>query len=375
MKCKTLAVSMTNSHLLNTGLGEFEKSIGIRLADKASMLLDKYGIKLLFLVDKEMVGAFGDNVDYYVINKVRRELLKNCLFTPLRRWLLPSVDMVHWTNQFYKFRVRIAPKLLVTVHDFNFMHNEITGLHKRKKLMVTTRRLDQATHLSFISNFTEQDVKCYYDFKQPARVICNGVTNLNTKTQDQYDKELEGMGVPKTFLFHISRWSRKKNVILILEMMKHLPDEHLVLAGTAGEKFEKLVYDTIESLQLKNVTVVGKVSGEQKAALLSRCKGLLFPSMSEGFGLPVVEAMCFGKPSFLTRLTSLPEVGGDISYYFDSLDAKDMAETVCKGLADYASAPQEKAEKLKQRAAMFSWDRAVDEYVQFYIDILCGKEK
>ena len=95
MKCKTLAVSMTNSHLLNTGLGEFEKSIGIRLADKAPMLLEKYGIKLLFLVDKEMVGAFGDNVDYYVINKVRRELLKNSLFTPLRRWLLPSVDMVH----------------------------------------------------------------------------------------------------------------------------------------------------------------------------------------------------------------------------------------------------------------------------------------
>ena len=51
MKCKTLAVSMTNSHLLNTGLGEFEKSIGIRLADKAPMLLEKYGIKLLFLVD------------------------------------------------------------------------------------------------------------------------------------------------------------------------------------------------------------------------------------------------------------------------------------------------------------------------------------
>lgn len=112
------------------------------------------------------------------------------------------------------------------------------------------------------------------------------------------------------------------------------------------------------------------MSGEQKAALLSRCKGLLFPSLSEGFGLPVVEAMCFGKPSFLTRFTSLPEVGGDVSYYFDTLDAKDMADTVRRGLADFATSPLEKAQKLKQRAATFSWDRAVDEYIKYYIDIL-----
>ena len=370
MECKTIAISMTNSHLLNTGLGEFENSIAIRLAQRAPMLFEKYGIKLLFIVVKEQVGAYGDTVGYHVISKWHRGFLKQSLLSPFRRLLLPKVDLLHWTNQFYKFRVRIAPKQLITVHDFNFMHNEISDLHKQKKLFVISRRLNQATHLAFISNFTDQDVARHYEMKQPSRVIFNGVTNLNTQPQEAYDKVLEGMGVPETFLFHISRWSRKKNVILQLEMMQYLPDEHLVLAGTAGEKFEKLVYDTIERLQLKNVTVVGRVSGEQKAALLSHCKGLLFPSMSEGFGLPVVEAMCFGKPSFLTRLTSLPEVGGDISYYFDTLEAKDMADTVRRGLADFATAPQQKSQKLMERAATFNWDRAVDEYIQYYIDIL-----
>lgn len=363
---------MKNSHLLNTGLGEFENSIATRLARRAPELLEKHGIKLLFLVEREQVGAYGSTVGYHVIGKLSNALLKHALFTPLRRWLLPKFDMLHWTNQFYKYRVRLAPRQLVTVHDINYMHNNISDIHKRKKLLVTTRRLNQATHLSFISKFTEQDVERYYDVKQPTRVIYNGVTNLNTLPQEEYDRVLDGMGVPKDFLFHISRWSRKKNVILQLKMMKYLPEECLVLAGTAGAKFEKLVFDTIERLQLKNVIVVGKVSGEQKAALLSRCKALIFPSMSEGFGLPVVEAMCFGKPSFITRLTSLPEVGGDVSYYFDSLDAKDMAAAVSRGLADFQTDPAGKAEKLKARAATFDWDRAVDEYVQYYIDILGG---
>ena len=373
MKCKTIAVSMRNSHLLNTGLGEFENSIAMRLARRAPELLEEHGIRLLFLVDEEQVGAYGDTVGYHVIGKLGNALLKHAVFTPLRRWLLPQFDMLHWTNQLYKYRVRLAPRQLITVHDINYMHNNISDLHKRKKLFVTTRRLNQATHLSFISRFTEHDVERYYRIKQPTRVIYNGVTNLNTRPQEEYDRVLGEMSLPEDFLFHISRWSRKKNVILQLEMMKYLPGEHLVLAGTGRPKFEKLVFDTIERLQLDNVTVVGRVSTEQKAALLSRCKGLLFPSLSEGFGLPVLEAMCFGKPSFITRFTSLPEVGGDVSYYFDSLDAKDMAATVSRGLADFQTDPAGKAGKLKARAATFDWDRAVDEYVQYYIDILGGK--
>lgn len=78
------------------------------------------------------------------------------------------------------------------------------------------------------------------------------------------------------------------------------------------------------------------------------------------------------QAAFITDLTSLPEIGGDVCYYFKSLDACEMAQVVKEGLADYASDPTAKAAALKARAAMFDWDRAVDEYVQYYIDILQG---
>lgn len=365
---------MTNSHLLNTGLGEFENSIATRLAQRAPMLKDKYGIRIVFIVDKKQVGAYGNTVDYHVISHYRRDLLKYHLFTPLKRFLIPKYDLIHWTNQFFKFRVHIAPRLLITVHDANYLHNEISAIHKRKKTIVMQRRLSQATHLSFISKFTESDIKEHFSVAQPSRVIYNGVTNLNTLPPSAYESELEDMKLPEQFLFHISRWSRKKNVLLLVEMMQYLPDEHLVLAGSGRKDYEQRLRDTIERLGLKNVTIVGKVSTRQKAALLSRSKALLFPSRSEGFGLPVVEAMCFGKPSFISRLTSLPEVGGDISYYFESFDALQMAETVREGLRDFNADPQTKAAALKARAAMFDWDKTVDGYIDYYLDIL-GKKK
>lgn len=370
MKEIRIGISMEGAYKLNTGIGEFENSIGSRLAQRAPMLHEKYGIRLCFIVKKGHEGSFGNGVDYCVINHNLRSLANKRLLRPIfKRWL-PQFDLLHWTNQFFKFRTPLAPLQLITVHDVNFMHNEIGTLHRMKKMRVTRRRLAQATHLSFISQFTSLDVQNYFEPGVPSRVIYNGVTNLNTRPQEEFDKVIAEMHLPEHYMLHISRWSRKKNVHLLIEMMQHLPHRHLVIAGSAGKPFADYLHHLVEKLRLTNVHFVGRVSTEQKAALMSRCDALLFPSRSEGFGLPVVEAMCFGKPSFITRLTSLPEVGGNDAYYFGSFDPKDMALTVEEGLADFAKDPEAWAERLKARAATFCWDKAVDEYIAYYLDIL-----
>jgi glycosyltransferase involved in cell wall biosynthesis len=90
--------------------------------------------------------------------------------------------------------------------------------------------------------------------------------------------------------------------------------------------------------------------------------------LAEGFGLPVIEAMYFGKPVFLAKLTSLPEIGGEEAFYFQSFDPKHMQEVLKNGLN--ASKSTSKSSALKRRAEKFSWKSTAKEYLKLYKNIL-----
>jgi len=85
-------------------------------------------------------------------------------------------------------------------------------------------------------------------------------------------------------------------------------------------------------LDLKPKFKAGKINAEEKQYYLQNCSAFVFPSLLEGFGIPPIEAMRFGKPIFLSKLTSLPEIGGDKAFYWDTFDAKDMATIFTNGM-------------------------------------------
>ena len=91
--------------------------------------------------------------------------------------------------------------------------------------------------------------------------------------------------------------------------------------------------------------------------------------MAEGFGLPVVEAMALGKPLFLRRATSLPEVGGEVAYYFEDLSSEALARTILEGLKVYDADPH-LAERLRARATLFDYHRMAQGYLQCYHQLL-----
>ena len=196
-------------------------------------------------------------------------------------------------------------------------------------------------------------------------MILNGVTDLSKQQVPDHH-----LNIPKEYFFHISRLAAKKNTHLLVEMMKYLPQENLVIAGTGRNPYMQKLVDIIKTLNLSNVYLVGNVSAEQKAALYKNCKGFLFPSLSEGFGLPVVEAMCFGKPVFLSALTSLPEVGGDVSYYFNDLEASSMAGIVQKGISEFEKDKESNEQAIIRHASQFSWEKAAESYISYSLDIL-----
>ena len=94
----------------------------------------------------------------------------------------------------------------------------------------------------------------------------------------------------------------------------------------------------------------------------------MFPSLTEGFGLPPLEAMHFGKPVFLSRLTSLPEVGGEVAHYFDRFEGSEMRAVVQAGLA--SDGQIRRAAAITAHARQYSWARCANAYICWYQHIL-----
>jgi glycosyltransferase involved in cell wall biosynthesis len=117
------------------------------------------------------------------------------------------------------------------------------------------------------------------------------------------------------------------------------------------------------------VILPGEVSDGDRQWLYEHCEAFLFPSLTEGFGFPVLEAMQCGRPVFLSRRTSLPEIAGDMGYYFDGYEPAELAAVYRDGLARYQADPAF-AMRLKDHAAGFSWVATARGYADVYAGLL-----
>jgi glycosyltransferase involved in cell wall biosynthesis len=197
----------------------------------------------------------------------------------------------------------------------------------------------------------------------PIEVIHNGSTDLTLAAQ----QPLQGLDDGSPFLLHISRMAPSKNIVALLALAAAWPDKRLVLAG-APSPYTAEVERLIAERGLRNVQIRLDLSEAQKAWAYAHCEGFLFPSLAEGFGLPPVEAMHFGKPVFLSRLTSLPEIGGEAACYFDSFDGQAMRAVVERGLAEAASPSVRK--RIVEQARQFDWQHCASRYVELYRRLL-----
>jgi glycosyltransferase involved in cell wall biosynthesis len=107
------------------------------------------------------------------------------------------------------------------------------------------------------------------------------------------------------------------------------------------------------------------ISDAQKAWLYANCAGFVFPSLTEGFGLPPLEAMYFGKPAFVSDRTSLPEVCGDAAWYWPDFEPHAMRRAVEQGLIDH-QAPG-RTDVVRGQALRFSWAASVSRHLALYL--------
>lgn len=165
-----------------------------------------------------------------------------------------------------------------------------------------------------------------------------------------------------------------KNLGRLLEavaMLQADPAPSLVLPGYATGAEDELARQ-IESLGLTDrVHLLGWIDEADLDGLYAHSELLAFPSLAEGFGLPVLEAMCHGTPVATSNASSMPEVGGDAALYFDPYDPQDIAAAIDRLLADPELRTQLSQAGLA-RAAEFSWRRAAELTLDAYDKALAG---
>jgi glycosyltransferase involved in cell wall biosynthesis len=172
------------------------------------------------------------------------------------------------------------------------------------------------------------------------------------------DAAVARLGLDRPYVAAVGTLEPRKNLGRLIEAWSRLPADirashTLALVGPKGWEMDEVLAPVRSARD--DVRVLGFVSDDDLAALYMRCELFAYPSLYEGFGLPVLEAMQAGAPVVCSRTSSLPEVGGDAVAYVDPLDPGDIAAALERLLRD----PEERrrlAQAGRRRARGFSWD-------------------
>ncbi len=316
--------------------------------------------ELSFYVPENQVGFLGVNQKYHLQKSWHK------LYNPIHA----KADLWHGTYQGSRYFPRSGKlKKMLTIHDLNFLVEQRKSEQKQKKLLQKVQaQVDEADQITVISNFTLQFIKQHLNLKgKNVEVIYNGC-DVNLMANPPQKPEFITDGHP--FFFSIGTIAEKKNFHVLVPLLRD-NECKLIIAGIHQQPdyVEKIKSEAKKHDVLDRVILPGSITTAEKWWLMQQCSAFLFPSIAEGFGIPVVEAMHFERPIILSSHTCLPEIGGNAAYYFADFDPDLMMRNLQDAVNDFSSNPNKK-QAMAERSKMFNWDLAAEKYIDLYNKIL-----
>jgi glycosyltransferase involved in cell wall biosynthesis len=245
-------------------------------------------------------------------------------------------------------------KVLTVVHDLAFeRHPEAYSSSERTYLRLTTRWAAMRCRLLIaVSESTKADLVALYGVKpERVRVVPLGVAAPNGAATAP-EGRLAELGLDGSFVLQVGRVEARKNQAAALAAVERLDGITLVVAGP--ERDPRLASRLRDSDRCR---VLGKVDSATLELLYQKASAVIVPSLYEGFGLPVLEAMARGKVVVAAKASSLPEVGGEAALYFhQAADADQVASVLDAAIHDRALRTK-LGKAARARAAQFTWER------------------
>lgn len=294
---------------------------------------------------------------------------------PLNYFFQRKLDVFHGpAERLPDFR---RPYKIVTIHDLSITRKDDFHAENFKRLMMDRYdkliRRKQADAIITVSENSKKEICSHYQI-DPERihVVHHGVDEVFKKMPEtSLNNALERLNKGKPYIFYAGALQERKNTVRLVKAFakfaKQMDNFELVLAGKPTWKFENIQKTIIESGLEHKVRIMGYVSKPDLIALYSGASMFAFPSLYEGFGLPILEAMACGCPVVTSCTTSMPEVAGDAAILVDPLSVDDITAGMMR-LMD-KSEREIFIKKGYERAKKFTWQntarRTLDVYRRF----------
>ncbi|WP_099866480.1 glycosyltransferase family 4 protein [Pararhizobium haloflavum] len=313
---------------------------------------------------------------------IKRTLQKSNTVVALRQsaldWRRRRALLAHDEHVFHGPNYYLPPRQgpnVVTIHDLSIFtmpecHPPARVRYMRKQIRLSLKR---ATHLITDCDYTKNETAAYFDWPQDrvTAIPLASSDDFRPRDETQTRDVLAELGLEhEGYCLYAGTIEPRKNVMRLLDAYEGLPAAirtrfPLVLVGHRGWQSEA-AHEKIERAVREGWAVYpGYVPNAHLPLLFAGARLFVLPSLYEGFGLPILEAMASGTPVIVSRNSSLPEVAGDAALYVEAEDTAELREAIARGLDD----TQWRSDSIRKgldRAALFSWRRCATETAAVY---------
>jgi glycosyltransferase involved in cell wall biosynthesis len=279
-------------------------------------------------------------------------------------------DLVHYTN--YLAPLAADVPYVVSIHDMSL--SLLPACHTLKKRLLTSSLVPlvaRAARLILVpSESTRRDViRLLRVDPGRVRLIPYAAAPLFRPSSEGPERLASAYGVRPPYFLYVGTLEPRKNLVRALRafarLASRLPDHAFVVVGQRGWKYDDVLAEAGRADLQGRVVLPGYVPEEDLPAFYTHASAFVYPSLYEGFGLPVMEAMACGTPVLTSRTSSLGEIGEGAALLVDPLDEQAIADGL-EALAGDASLRERLGRQGRERAAHYSWERTGRETVAAY---------
>jgi glycosyltransferase involved in cell wall biosynthesis len=278
-------------------------------------------------------------------------------------------DLTHFTMT--QQPIQYKGRSITTIHDLttvrfvNPAKNPMIFKSKQKVYARVIKRVaKQSAYIITPSKFVKQDVAQYANIS-PGKIFVTYEASDSINLPAEPILRLKD----KRFIMYVGRPLPHKNLDRLVDafglLKKKYPDLKLVLAGKMDANFRRIEARVTQKRMADSIVFTDYITEGELKWLYQNTDAYIFPSLSEGFGLPGLEAMVHGAPVVSSNATCLPEIYGEAAYYFDPVNTFDMASKISNVLSS-AGLRGELVQKGRDRAAKFSWQKMARDTLKIY---------